>query len=143
MKTWKIGAIDGAIFIAFWSSIAVAITPPQSMHIAAIYITPVALVVSFLGWHQAIAIQQARMTLFQAAISGAKWGAALSSIFVAITIASEANAAGGHLDGQPLFSQATFQYLYIYGFPIIITSAFIGALHSIFFFKINSRLVGS
>jgi hypothetical protein len=143
VAAWKIGAIDGAIFIAVWSCIAATITPLQSMHIAAMYIIPVALVVSFLGRFQAIAIQQNRITLLQATIGGAKWGVALSSAFVAITIATEVNAAGGHLDGQPLFSPATGQYLLLYGFPIILTSSLLGALHAACFFKINSRLVGS
>ncbi|OYT97480.1 MAG: hypothetical protein CFE49_01710 [Pseudomonas sp. PGPPP3] len=143
MATWKIGAIDGAIFIAVWSCIALAITPLQSMHIAAMYIIPVALTVSFLGRRQAISIQQGRITLLQAAIGGAKWGAALSSALVAITIATEVNAAGGHLDGQALFSRATGQYLLLYGLPIIFTSSLLGALHAVCFFKINLRLVGS
>jgi hypothetical protein len=140
---WKIGAIDGAIFIAVWSCIAAAVTPMQSMHIAAMYIIPVSLVVSFLGRRQAISIQQGRITLLQAAFGGAKWGAALSSALVAITIATEVNAAGGHLDGQVLFSAATGQYLLLYGLPIMLTSSLLGALHAVCFFKINSRLVGS
>jgi hypothetical protein len=143
VAAWKIGLIDGAIFIALWFCIAAAIISLQSMHIAAIYILPFGVVVAFLGRAQAIAIHQNRITASQAIISGAKWGAALSSAFVAITIATEVNASGGHLDGQPLFSSATGQYLLLYGFPIILTSSLLGALHAVCFFKINSRLVGS
>ncbi len=101
MSAWKIGIVDGLVFMAIWGTVLVMVTPLQFWAVGCASLLPVVLVVAALGRLQAIELKNEKLSLLQASVGGAKWGAIISAIFVAVVLAFDSHAAGGHLDGQP------------------------------------------
>ncbi len=141
MSAWKIGVVDGLVFMAVWGTVLVMVTPLQFWAVGCASLLPVVLVVAALGRLQAIELKNEKLSLLQASVGGAKWGAIISAIFVAVVLAFDSHAAGGHLDGQPFFSWATLQYIIVFGAPTIFMGSVAGAAHAAAFYFINYLLV--
>lgn len=78
---------------------------------SACWLLPVSIAVWALGSRQARAILAGRGGLRRAAWEGFCWGAGLGLAVVLLSNAPDALAAGGALEGQPLFSGHTARFL--------------------------------
>lgn len=109
MKPWIVGAVDAALFLFGWSAIALAAAPDAqaALLFSACWLLPVSVAVWALGTRQARAILAGRGGLRRAAWEGFCWGAGLGLAVVLLSNAPDALAAGGALEGQPLFSGQT------------------------------------
>lgn len=113
MKPWIVGALDAALFLFGWSAIALAAAPDAqaALLFSACWLLPVSVAVWALGTRQARAILAGRGGLRRAAWEGFCWGAGLGLVVVLLSNAPDALAAGGALEGQPLFSGQTARFL--------------------------------
>lgn len=113
MKPWIVGAVDAALFLFGWSTIALAAAPDAqaALLFSTCWLLPVSVAVWALGTRQARAILAGRGGLRRAAWAGFCWGAGLGLAVVLLSNAPDALAAGGALEGQPLFSGHTARFL--------------------------------
>ncbi|MDH4871370.1 hypothetical protein [Pseudomonas sp. BN515] len=143
MKTWKVGFIDAALFMLFWTAIAIAGTSNlnTALQFSAWYLLPVSIAVGILGTLQARAIRSGQMKLRIAAKNGLWWGSALGFAWMVLSITNDAFAAGGHLEGYPLLSRETATFVFLYGIPAMLAGGVLGSLHASAFYAINSWLL--
>ncbi|MBO2931038.1 hypothetical protein, partial [Metapseudomonas otitidis] len=68
------------------------------------------------------------------------WGAGLGLAVVLLSNAPDALAAGGALEGQPLFSGQTARFL-LDGWPFYLVAGFLGCGHAVGFYRLNGWLL--
>lgn len=142
MKPWIVGAVDAALFLFGWSAIALAAAPDAqaALLFSACWLLPVSIAVWALGTRQARAILAGRGGLRRAAWEGFCWGAGLGLAVVLLSNAPDALAAGGALEGQPLFSGHTARFL-LYGWPFYLVAGVLGGGHAVGFHVLNAWLL--
>lgn len=142
MKPWIVGAVDAALFLFGWSAIALAAAPDAqtALLFSACWLLPVSIAVWALGTRQARAILAGRGGLRRAAWEGFCWGAGLGLAVVLLSNAPDALAAGGALEGQPLFSGHTARFL-LDGWPLYLVTGFLGCGHAVGFYRLNGWLL--
>jgi hypothetical protein len=142
MKPWIVGAVDAALFLFGWSAIALAAAPDAqaALLFSACWLLPVSVAVWALGTRQTRAILAGRGGLRRAAWAGFCWGAGLGLVVVLLSNAPDALAAGGALEGQPLFSGHTARFL-LDGWPFYLVAGVLGGCHAVGFHVLNAWLL--
>ena len=142
MKPWIVGAVDAALFLFCWSAIALAAAPDAqaALLFSACWLLPVSVAVWALGTCQARAILAGRGGLRRAAWQGFCWGAGLGLVAVLLSNAPDALAAGGALEGQPLFSGHLAWFL-LDCWPLYLVTGVLGGGHAVGFYGVNVWLL--
>ncbi len=93
-----------------------------------------------LGTRQARNILAGRGGLHRAAWEGFCWGAGLGLVAVLLSNAPDALAAGGALEGPPLFSGQTAWFL-LKCWPVYLVTGVLGGGHAVGFHVLNAWLL--
>ncbi len=139
----KIGMIDGLIFLTFWSAIGMASAPYWygALPVIIFILIPISALVSWRGARSVENIKEEKLSIKTSAIEGGLCGFLVTFAISLWSYSAQVYAAGTLFDNVQTNNIELYERIVEAYLPIVSGGILSGALHGMFFYKLNQKLI--